>query len=112
MKIEFETARLQVFKEEVDLGPCYNPNRTFYVAFSFDGLLVGKPMQVASALVLHFSELSHWVDWIETSEEARRKGIACELVIGIRQDLEGYVMVDGVTDAGMALRDSLEKTRH
>jgi len=66
-------------------------------------------MQVSSALVVHLTETSHWVDWVETSDEVRRKGIARELLIGILDDLEGSVSVDGVTEAGIALQDSLAR---
>lgn len=102
MREAFTTERLQVFEVlcQRDDDDCFD--KIVYLAY---WKCLDEPAVVCTATVNHDTLIGDYLEWVETKEDERRRGIAFELIQGIVAYRGRELVIDGVSDAGKALEE-------
>lgn len=101
-----KTARLNVFRFECEPTEM-NTIRHVYIGFRTNE---DHPAPVVTAVVepgVVQLEIDPYLDWIETSSQFRRQGLATELLRLLEERHPG-IIYDGATDEGDAFLDAYE----
>jgi len=94
-----QTERFDVFHVHITRNPALGCGRDVYMAWFRD---TDVPCSACEVTLF-----GNYVEWIHVCEEWRRQGIATEILRGI-EALYGPLTLDGVTESGEALVESLE----